>query len=219
MHLHEGSHALARRGAWSAFSSSSRATSTTTGVASTTTVRVHVYDLNANYNDLAYPIGLGIHHSAVEIYDREYAFGYHDDANVTGVFDIAPKSAPHPAKYRETIEIGTSLLTEDQFADALEALRRDFPGPSYDLLKRNCNTFTETMVKVLTGKSVPGYVNRLANLGAVAHDFAPCLLPTSIVGDLQTLPATTGQNEETEDVDGGEEVQLLAVPTEEMHAS
>ena len=103
--------------------------------ASTTTVRVHVYDLNANYNDLAYPIGLGIHHSAVEIYDREYAFGYHDDANVTGVFDIAPKSAPHPAKYRETIEIGTSLLTEDQFADALEALRRDFPGPSYDLLK------------------------------------------------------------------------------------
>ena len=101
----------------------------------------------------------------------------------------------------------------------MEALRRDFPGPSYDLLKRNCNTFTETMVKVLTGKSVPGYVNRLANLGAVAHDFAPCLLPTSIVGDLQTLPATTGQNEETEDVDGGEEVQLLAVPTEEMHAS
>lgn len=187
--------------------------------ASTTTVRVHVYDLNANYNDLAYPIGLGIHHSAVEIYDREYAFGYHDDANVTGVFDIAPKSAPHPAKYRETIEIGASLLTEDQFADALEALRRDFPGPSYDLLKRNCNTFTETMVKVLTGKSVPGYVNRLANLGAVAHDFAPCLLPTSIVGDLQTLPATTGRNEETEDVDGGEEVQLLAVPTEEMHAS
>ena len=184
-------------------------------------VRVHVYDLDDGYNEYAYPLGLGIHHSAVEVYGREYAFGYHDEATVTGVFDIRPRSAPPPARFRETIEFGEIASSRDEVEEKLSALRKKFTGPSYDLLKQNCNTFTEEFVKALTGKEVPGYVNRLATLGSVAHDFVPCLLPRSVVGDVRTLPASRAEKdgEDAEDGSGSddaEQVQLLACPVEEM---
>jgi len=212
-------------------SASAETTTTTTTMATSsfasserTAVRVHVYDLNDGYNDYAYHLGLGIHHSAVEVYGREYAFGYHDEATVTGVFDIRPRSAPPPAKFRETIEFGEIASSRDEVEEKLSALRKKFTGPSYDLLKRNCNTFTEEFVKALTGREVPGYVNRLATLGSVAHDFAPCLLPRSVVGDVRTLPASRAENGDGESAqedegsgsDDAEQVQLLAVPVEEM---
>jgi len=104
----------------------------------------------------------------------------------------------------------------------LDALRREFTGPSYDLLKRNCNSFTEALVERLTGKTIPGYINRLATIGSVAHDYAPCILPRSIVGDVRTLPGDAKSLEERreEETEAGgkdsEQVQLLACPVEEM---
>lgn len=76
-------------------------------------VCVYVYDLNVNYNDFVYLIGFGIYYLVVEIYDWEYVFGYYDDANVIGVFDIVFKSVLYLVKYWEMIEIGMSLLMED----------------------------------------------------------------------------------------------------------
>jgi len=188
-------------------------------------VRVHVYDLNADFNQYSYPLGVGgIFHSGCEIesFGREYAFGYHDEAGETGVFDIAPRTAPPPAKFRETIEMGECKLSREETLEALDALRREFTGPSYDLLKRNCNSFTEALVERLTGKTIPGYINRLATIGSVAHDYAPCILPRSIVGDVRTLPGDAKSLEERreEETEAGgkdsEQVQLLACPVEEM---
>ena len=93
---------------------------------------------------------------------REYAFGYHEYANETGVFDIAAKSAPFPAVYRETLDMGESELTREAREQVIGRLKKEFTGPSYDLLERNCNTFTEALVLALTGRKVPGWVNRLA---------------------------------------------------------
>lgn len=184
------------------------------------TVRVHVYDLTGDdaMHAAARMCGLGIHHSGCEVLEREYAFGYHDVRGITGVFDVAPMKAPMPATYRETIEMGRIDMTREEVGEAIDALRAAWPGTSYDLLKRNCNSFTEAMVMRLTGKMIPGYVNRLATIGCLAREYAPCLLPTSLVGDLRTLPAATGdEGSDTEDEEDAEEVQLLAVnPVEEM---
>jgi hypothetical protein len=45
-------------------------------------------------------IGMGLHHSGVEILGREYSF-----ASGGGIFDSSPKDAPG-AKFRESIELG-----------------------------------------------------------------------------------------------------------------
>jgi hypothetical protein len=46
-------------------------------------------------------IGMGLHHSGVEILGREYSF-----ASGGGIFDSSPKDAPG-AKFRESIELGS----------------------------------------------------------------------------------------------------------------
>ena len=45
-------------------------------------------------------IGMGLHHSGVEILGKEYSF-----ASGGGIFDSTPKDAPG-AKFRESIELG-----------------------------------------------------------------------------------------------------------------
>ena len=58
------------------------------------------YDLSTA-NDFLYSIGMGLHHSGVEILGREYSF-----ASGGGIFDSSPKEAPG-AKFRESIELGS----------------------------------------------------------------------------------------------------------------
>ena len=45
-------------------------------------------------------IGMGLHHSGVEILGREYSF-----ASGGGIFDSSPRDAPG-AQFRESIELG-----------------------------------------------------------------------------------------------------------------
>ena len=185
--------------------------------ASAASVRVHVYDLNTDLNAYGIYLGVGIFHTGCEVYGREYAFGYHDAPNETGVFDLEPRGAPAPAVYRETIEIGETKYSVEECERVIGRLKRAFTGPSYDLLKRNCNSFTEALVEALCpegGGKVPGYVNRLAHIGQFAHEYAPCFVPASIRGAITTVPATltNGEDEDEADdaADAGEDVQLLA---------
>eukprot|EP00252_Welwitschia_mirabilis_P026157 TRINITY_DN8446_c0_g1_i2.p2 TRINITY_DN8446_c0_g1~~TRINITY_DN8446_c0_g1_i2.p2 ORF type:complete len:107 (+),score=24.73 TRINITY_DN8446_c0_g1_i2:509-829(+) len=43
-------------------------------------------------------------------------------------------------------------------------------------MEKNCNHFTDDISKQLTGKHIPGWVNRLARIGSICS----CLLPESI---------------------------------------
>ena len=60
---------------------------------------INSYDLSPA-NDYLYAMGMGLHHSGVEILGREYSF-----ASGGGIFDSSPKDAPG-AKFRESIELG-----------------------------------------------------------------------------------------------------------------
>jgi len=64
-----------------------------------TKVILNVYDLSPA-NDCLYSVGMGLHHSGVEILGREYSF-----ASGGGIFDSSPKEAPG-AQFREAIELG-----------------------------------------------------------------------------------------------------------------
>ncbi|KAG0165291.1 hypothetical protein DFQ28_009701 [Apophysomyces sp. BC1034] len=124
-----------------------------------------------------YALGVGIFHSGVEICGREYCFGGHDYPNITGVFVVEPKVGLPELQLKQSINMGCTNLTQEEIIEVLSTISKEFTGSSYSLLMRNCNHFTEELVRRLTGKSVPLWINRAAKLG----NMFPCVVPTEWV--------------------------------------
>ena len=105
-----------------------------------------------------------------EVHGREYTF------SSGGVFHHTPKAAPG-VKFRGSVVLGTVRMSSREVEDVVGRLRDRFPGDSYHILKRNCNSFAEELCMELTGgQRPPGWVNRLARLGACVS----CCLPASL---------------------------------------
>ena len=136
-------------------------------------VVLHVYDLNPESNDMLYGFGLGMYHSGVVVGTKEYTFG-----SGSGVYSHDPKQAGG-ARFREAIEMGSFGGTQRDLDRILDELRDSFKGTSYHILTRNCNSFSEALCNALLNKSIPGFVNRMAQIGS----FFSCLLPPSITND------------------------------------
>lgn len=47
----------------------------------------------------------------------------------------------------------------------IEEMASEYHGDTYHLISKNCNHFTDNVSLRLTGRSIPGWVNRLAQLG------------------------------------------------------
>ncbi len=132
-------------------------------------IALNVYDLSPA-NDALHAAGLGLYHSGLEVHGREYTF------SSGGVFSHAPKAAPG-VKFRGAVVLGTVRMSSREVEDVVGRLRDRFPGDSYHILKRNCNSFAEELCMELTGgQRPPGWVNRLARLGACVS----CCLPASL---------------------------------------
>mmetsp|Transcript_13615 Transcript_13615/g.17738 ORF Transcript_13615/g.17738 Transcript_13615/m.17738 type:complete len:239 (+) Transcript_13615:136-852(+) len=131
-----------------------------------TKVFLNVYDL-APANEYLYPLGLGVHHSGVEIMGTEYSF-----ASGAGIFDCPPKVAPG-ARFREQIEMGSYNGGQVELRRALDELRSSFGPDDYNLIRKNCNAFAYALCWKLLRKAIPGHVNRLSDIGICCS----CLLP------------------------------------------
>lgn len=157
-------------------------------------VFVHVYDLLYDVNQYLYPIGLGMYHSSVEVHGKEYAFGGHA-YDMTGVFSSSTPGRPPTfsqqqhqqqqgavgIRHRERILIGYTLSTQREVEETIALMGTTaFRGNQYHLLQMNCNTFTSEVVQRLTGKQVPGWINRIASIAVALH----CLLPSHLVPPL-----------------------------------
>lgn len=147
---------------------------------SSTNVIVNIYDLSPA-NDILYPIGFGLHHSGVEISGIEYSF-----ASGAGIFEATPKDAPG-AIFRCEINIGSYDGGSNQLKTILHELRDIFGPDDYNLIRKNCNHFANALCIKLLNTRLPGYVNRLADVGICCS----CLLPKKLlenapVGDTNT---------------------------------
>jgi len=140
-------------------------------------VILNVYDLSP-INDYLYAIGVGLHHSGVEILGKEYSF-----ASGGGVFDSTPKEAPG-ARFRESIELGSFDGGSAELSSAISDLREEFGPDRYNLIKRNCNHFANALVWRLLRRTIPGHVNRLANIGQCCS----CLLPKKLLEESPVGP-------------------------------
>ncbi|XP_058067488.1 deSI-like protein At4g17486 isoform X2 [Magnolia sinica] len=139
----------------------------------TTQVILNVYDLTP-LNNYMYWFGVGIFHSGIEVHGLEYGFGAHDFPT-SGLFEVEPKRCPGFI-YRCSISLGTISVPPSDFRTFMENLAAEYHGDTYHLIGKNCNHFTDDVCFKLTGRRIPGWVNRLAGLGAVCS----CLLPESL---------------------------------------
>jgi len=135
---------------------------------SSSRVILNVYDLHES-NDQLYALGLGLYHSGVQVGGLEWTF-----AGGAGIYSDDPRGAA--AKYRESFDMGEFAGSSRDMDIILDDLRRKFVPNSYHLLTQNCNCFAEDFCQRLLGKSIPGFVNRLANLGSMVQ----CILPPSL---------------------------------------
>ncbi|GAQ80540.1 predicted thiol peptidases [Klebsormidium nitens] len=136
-------------------------------------IYLNVYDLTPA-NGYFYWLGLGIYHSGLEAHGTEYAYGAHDYPT-SGVFEVEPKNTPGFV-FRESIEMGTTSMTPREFRGFIEAAADEYTGDSYHLIVKNCNHFTDDMCYRMTGRRIPGWINRLAHIGWIFN----CLLPESL---------------------------------------
>ncbi|KAJ0105269.1 hypothetical protein Patl1_18427 [Pistacia atlantica] len=134
---------------------------------------LNVYDLTP-VNNYLYWFGLGIFHSGIEAHGLEYGFGAHEYPT-SGVFEVEPRSCPGFI-FRRSVLLGSTNMSRSEFRSFMEQISGKYHGDSYHLIAKNCNHFTEEVCLQLTGKPIPGWVNRLARLGS----FCNCLLPESI---------------------------------------
>jgi len=124
------------------------------------TVWLNIYDLSEEWllaNDIfqeVVELG-GAFHAGVEIYGREWSFGYE------GVCCQWPKS--HDVHvYRSSIPIGHTKYGPEEVDLILEdEMFSKWPGRSYDMLSRNCCSFSRSFCKRLTGSCIPDWVDRL----------------------------------------------------------
>ncbi|KAG4305707.1 hypothetical protein PORY_000617 [Pneumocystis oryctolagi] len=103
----------------------------------------------------------------------EYAYGGHSVENVTGIYTTAPRTVPPGGRFRMCIRYGFITMTAEEIERVVLDVGKEFQGPSYNLLKRNCNHFTSHLLYRLTSLSTPKWLNRAAAIGVAFPYMVP----------------------------------------------
>ncbi|VDD80104.1 unnamed protein product [Mesocestoides corti] len=126
-------------------------------------VTVNVYDMSW-LNEYIGNIGLGVFHTGVEVYSREYCYEGHQFGG-SGIFEMTPKdTASLGANYsfKTSIVVGYTDFTYGDVCTILATMEQNFCGDQYHLLRKNCNHFTSEFIEILCGAALPKWINRLA---------------------------------------------------------
>ncbi|XP_010325511.1 deSI-like protein At4g17486 isoform X4 [Solanum lycopersicum] len=143
---------------------------------------LNVYDLTP-VNNYLYWAGLGVFHSGIEVHGLEYGYGAHEYPS-SGIFEVEPRSCPG-FTFRRSVLLGSTDMSRSEVRSYMEHISGKYHGDSYHLIAKNCNHFADEVCSHLTGKPIPGWVNRLARVGS----FCNCILPESIqVTRIRHLP-------------------------------
>eukprot|EP00993_Chasmostoma_nieuportense_P003519 NODE_4229_length_821_cov_23.488473_g4071_i0.p1 GENE.NODE_4229_length_821_cov_23.488473_g4071_i0~~NODE_4229_length_821_cov_23.488473_g4071_i0.p1 ORF type:complete len:206 (-),score=50.29 NODE_4229_length_821_cov_23.488473_g4071_i0:204-779(-) len=136
-------------------------------------VRLNLYLLPPTFLDV---LGLGVYHSGVEVYGREYAFGKSTTPEA-GIMVLRPGTAFPTLKY--TIMLGPTALCASDVSRLVADLRHTWSGVTYHTTARNCNHFSAELASALGSYILPAFVNRPASLA--------CCIPPMVISAAERL--------------------------------
>eukprot|EP00930_Biecheleria_cincta_P054868 TRINITY_DN41259_c0_g1_i1.p1 TRINITY_DN41259_c0_g1~~TRINITY_DN41259_c0_g1_i1.p1 ORF type:complete len:392 (+),score=54.80 TRINITY_DN41259_c0_g1_i1:157-1332(+) len=142
-------------------------------------VFLHIYDaslgdnvhkLNRVLANKSSPLKLGgVFHAGIEVGGLEWSFGATQNDSVAGVHCVLPQENKQH-RYRQTLQLRPTLLAHGDIARIISDLLDEYPGHSYDLLRKNCCHFANDFAKRIGAGCVPSWVHRLARVGAFVDD-------------------------------------------------
>ena len=126
------------------------------------TCALNVYNLTST--KMLTSIGIGIHHSGW-VFNKalEVGFGYADLPG-TGVYSIKPGMF-NPLNLLETVKFPGFKIDKLILLDILARACEKFPARSYDLLRLNCNDFSDYIARMIGLADIPSWINRAAKIG------------------------------------------------------
>ncbi|CAE8743086.1 unnamed protein product, partial [Polarella glacialis] len=103
-------------------------------------VTIHVYHVSISsavqkVNKMLARLRTGAFHVAVEVYGKEWSFGYTEDGS-TGVWCCQPKQCDAHT-YLRSLPMGRSRLSQTEVLALIGRLSREWQGEDYDLLRCN----------------------------------------------------------------------------------
>lgn len=125
------------------------------------TVQLYRYDLTDGMAKSMAPMMIGknieaIWHTSIVAFGNEFYFGGGES-----VMKMAPGTTRFGTPLR-TEELGTTKKTMKEFETWINEMKtKGFGEDDYDLLKNNCNDFTQAASQFLLGKDIPEDIRKL----------------------------------------------------------
>lgn len=95
----------------------------------------------------------GIWHTGVQVFSTEYYFGGGIQMQPSGVF-----AHQHQMPAVRMLDLGVTSKSRSELQSFLHSLHSRFNAGTYDLIRNNCNNFSDTVSLFLTGQRIPSYI-------------------------------------------------------------
>mmetsp|Transcript_12259 Transcript_12259/g.18571 ORF Transcript_12259/g.18571 Transcript_12259/m.18571 type:complete len:535 (-) Transcript_12259:28-1632(-) len=95
----------------------------------------------------------GIWHTGVLVFNREYFFGGGIQSLPAGMF-----VAMNGIRPCQTLLIGETDKSQQDLEAYLQSINHLYTQETYDLINHNCNNFSDTVVRFLTGTGIPSHI-------------------------------------------------------------